>query len=668
MKTGIPNEGGLAMATLIASKQSLVPTDPEQAIAQATAAWESFVRDGQFQQHKPRQIIANSWQQCRASGIDPESGRAPTTLGFDHLKEYMQEHELGQSGVEVLDSYSDLLAESGHVLVLADAKGQLLHSVGQKQIQKKLEQINFMPGADWAEETVGPNGIGTALSLGRPELVLGSEHYCQGWQPWVCYGAPIYSPGNNNVIGAVDITGSARFVKSESLALTISIAKSIEQVLMIKHLKLREQRQELLENLERQWPHEGLLLLHADGDFLDLNLRASRFLKMDHKCSTKKDLEQKLPQLWENLQPVLARGEGCNDFEFTANGQIELTCRIEAFQIKGGDSGWVLVLSEKRSQPRTTKIASKKYFTFEDIKGESIQLKKALKIAQAAANDRLKNPVLIQGETGTGKELIAQAIHSASDQAQGPFIAINCSAIPADLVESELFGYEAGAFTGAQRQGRSGKFEAANGGTIFLDEIDSMPLHVQVKLLRIVEENTVTRIGGHQTRPINCRIITASGSNLRQLMEKSEFRPDLFHRLSVLEIDLPALRDRERDIKSLTKFFIDQACRSTGREPLILTIEVEQILEEYSWPGNLRELYNLCHRWVLTVDEKEITVKHIPDHLRQQKCSGNIQKESLKSLGDDLIEQVLQEVGGNVSRAAKKLGIARSTLYRRIKK
>ena len=659
------------MATLIASKQTLVPTDPEQAIAQATAAWESFVRDGQFQQHKPRQTIANSWQQCRDSGIDPEAKRAPTILGFDHLKEYMQEHELGQSGVEVLDSYSDLLAGSGHVLVLADAKGQLLHSVGEKQIQKKLEQINFMPGADWAEKTVGPNGIGTTLSLGRPELVLGSEHYCQGWQPWVCYGAPIYSPGTNNVIGAVDITGSARFVKSESLALTISIAKSIEQVLMIKHLKLREQRQELLENLERQWPHEGLLLLHADGDFLDLNQRASRFLKMDHKCFTKKDLEQKFPQLWKNLQPILARGEGCNDFEFSANGQIELACRIEAFQIKGGDSGWVLALSEKRSQSQSkikSKIASKKYFTFEDIKGDSTQLQKALKIAQAAANDRLKNPVLIQGETGTGKELIAQAIHSASDHVQGPFIAINCSAIPADLVESELFGYEAGAFTGAQRQGRSGKFEAANGGTIFLDEIDSMPLSVQVKLLRIVEENSVTRIGSHQTRPINCRIITASGSNLRQLMETGDFRPDLFHRLSVLEIDLPALRDRDQDIRFLTQFFIDQACHFSDREPLILSSEVEQILEEYSWPGNLRELYNLCHRWVLTVDEKEITLKHLPDHFRQLKCSGNIQKESLKSLGDDLIDQTLQEADGNVSRAAKKLGIARSTLYRRIKK
>ncbi len=667
MKTGLLNEGELAMATLLASKQTLVPADPGQAIAQATAAWESFVRDGQFQQHKPRQIIANSWQQCRASGIDPESRRAPTTLGFDHLKEYMQEHELGQSGVEVLDSYSDLLAESGHVLVLADAKGQLLHSVGQKQIQKKLEQINFMPGADWAEETVGPNGIGTALSLGRPELVLGSEHYCQGWQPWVCYGAPIYSPGSNSVIGAVDITGSARFVKSESLALTISIAKSIEQVLMIKHLKLREQRQELLENLERQWPHDGLLLLHADGDFLDLNQRASRLLKMDHKCSTKKDLAQKFPQLWKNLQPALAKGEGCNDFEFSANEQIELTCRIEVFQIKGGDLGWVLVLSEKHSQSQT-KIASKKYFTFEDIKGDSTQLQKALKIAQAAANDRLKNPIMIQGETGTGKELIAQAIHSASEQAQGPFIAINCSALPADLVESELFGYEAGSFTGAQRQGRSGKFEAANSGTIFLDEIDSMPLHVQVKLLRIVEENTVTRIGSHQTRPINCRIITASGSNLRQLMEKGDFRPDLFHRLSVLEIDLPALRDRDEDIKSLTQFFINQACRSTGREPLILSTKVEQVLEEYSWPGNLRELYNLCHRWVLTVDEKEITLQHLPDHFRQQKSAGNIQKESLKSLGDDLIDQALQEADGNVSRAAKKLGIARSTLYRRIKK
>ena len=655
------------MASFPVMPQSQFPADPGQTIAETAAAWESFIRDGQFPKHKPRQIIANSWQQCRETGIDPDAKRAPTVLSFEYLKAFMQEHELGQAGGEVLDSFSDLMAGSEHVLVLADAKGQMLHSVGQNQIQKKMEKINFMPGAAWSEATVGPNGIGTTLSLGRPELVLGSEHYCQGWQPWVCYGAPIYAPGNDRLIGAVDITGPARCVKNENLALTISIAKSIEQFLMIKHMKVREQRQEIVENMECRWPHEGLLLLHADGDFLDLNRRASRLLNLDIRNSTKNNLAQKFPQLWRNLQPALSRTEGFNDFVFSANGQIELDCRIEPFSIRGRDAGWVLVLHEKRSQPKR-KIPDKRYFTFEDIKGTSIQLQKALRLAQAAAQDLLKNPVLIQGETGTGKELVAQAIHTGSAQGQGPFIAINCGALPADLVESELFGYEGGAFTGARRQGMPGKFEAANGGTLFLDEIDSMPMHVQVKLLRVIEESTVTRIGSHQACPVDCRIITASGKNLRQQTEAGEFRLDLYHRISILEIELPALRDREQDIKLLTQFFIDQACRSTGREPLSLSKEVEQSLREYHWPGNLRELHNLCHRWVMTIDGTDITLDDVPDHLRQNQNPDNNRKESLKNLGNDLIEKTLQDVGGNVSRAADKLGIARSTLYRRLKK
>ncbi len=660
----------MRMASLPSSQETLIPVDPRKLTAETTVAWESFIQNGQFSGDKPRPVIANSWEHCREIGLDPEAMSAPTALSFERLKEYMQNHELGRCGVDILDNYSDLLSDSDHVLVLADKQGQMLHSVGQVETQRQLERINFMPGACWSEEKVGPNGIGTVLSLGRPELVLGPEHYCQGWQSWVCYGAPIRAPGKESIIGVVDITGPARFVKNESLALTISIARSIEQVLEIQHFKIREQRQALLDNLERQWPHEGLLLLHSDGDFLDLNLRASQMLSLDIRSSTKKILAKKLPQLWKNLQPALSITEGFNDFIFSANEQIELQCRIEPIQTTNRDSAWVLVLTERRQKQQKTisTCEEKKYFTFEDIKGNSVFLQKAIRLAKAASRDKLKNPVLLQGETGTGKELVAQAIHSASDQSSGPFIAINCGALPADLVESELFGYEGGAFTGAKRHGMPGKFEAANGGTIFLDEIDSMPVYVQVKLLRVIEENAVTRIGNYQANPVDCRIITASGQNLRELTEAGEFRLDLYHRVSVLEIDLPALRDREQDITLLTEFITEEACQSIGREPLRLSAAVEKVLMEYSWPGNLRELYNLCHRWALTVEGSNVTIEDIPDHFLQAISFVYEQNESLKYLGNDLIEQTLRESKGNVSQAAKKLGIARSTLYRRLKK
>lgn len=655
------------MASATTAKDFEVTDNPGKVIAETAEAWELFVRDGQFPQRKPRDIIAESWTQCRDSGVNPEAMRAPTVLSFDQLTVYMAEHVLGQAGSEVLNNYSSLIAGSEHVLVLADAKGQMVHSVGHDLIQKKLETINFMPGAIWSEDSVGPNGIGTSLALGRPELVLGTEHYCQGWQPWVCYGAPIQGPGGSGLIGAVDITGPASLVSRESMTLTISIAKSIEQVLLIKHLEVRERRQELLENLHRRWPNEGLLLLQADGDFLDLNPRASRMLNLETRNLSRSILAEKFPVLWRNLQPILIRGEGTDDFVFSANGDIELNCRIESIQVRGQSAVWVLVLTERPRLGHDKAEEKNPYFTFEDIKGESRTLLNAVYLARAAAHDPLRNPVLIQGETGTGKELIAQAIHSASIRSDGPFIAINCGALPADLIETELFGYEGGAFTGAKREGMAGKFEAANGGTIFLDEIDSMSRHLQVKLLRIIEEGTVTRVGSHRALNVDCRIIAAAGRNLRLLSEQGEFRLDLYHRISVLEVDLPALQYRDRDILLLASHFIDKACQLADRRALILSPEVEEALLKYHWPGNLRELHNLCHRWVLTIDSEQVHLEDLPPHLFERQKNLGSREESLKSLSNEIIEHALNDAGGNVTVAARQLGIARSTLYRRIK-
>lgn len=656
------------MANLPTIKDFDVPVNPGQVIADTAEAWEVFVRDGQFLRQKPRDVIAASWTQCRDQGMNPEATRAPTVLSFDQLTTYMKEHVLGQAGSEVLNSYSSLMAGSEHVLVLADAKGQLVHSVGHEHIQRKLESINFMPGSIWSEDTVGPNGIGTPLALGRPELVLGTEHYCQGWQPWVCYGAPIHAPGDAGLIGAIDITGPAEMVSRESMTLAISIAKSIEQILLIKHLEIRERRQELLESLHRRWPNEGLLLLQADGEFLDLNPKASRMLNLDIRNLTRKVLADRFPVLWRNLQPILIRGEGVDDFVFAANGDIELNCRIESVQVRGQSAVWVLILTEKPKLGYDKQEEKNPYFTFDDIKGESRTLLNAVYLARAAAHDPLRNPVLIQGETGTGKELIAQAIHSASDRRSGPFIAINCGALPADLIETELFGYEGGAFTGAKREGMPGKFEAANGGTIFLDEIDSMSRHLQVKLLRIIEDGTVTRVGSHRALNVDCRIIAAAGRNLRILSEQAEFRLDLYHRISVLEVDLPPLRKRDRDILLLTQHFMEQACQRSERRPLQLSSAVEDALLQYHWPGNLRELHNLCQRWILTIDNGEVEMDDLPAHFFERSGAHlNGRDDSLKSLSNEIIERALEEAGGNVTVAAKQLGIARSTLYRRIK-
>ena len=224
--------------------------------------------------------------------------------------------------------------------------------------------------------------------------------------------------------------------------------------------------------------------------------------------------------------------------------------------------------------------------------------------------------MLILGESGTGKELIARAMHAESERGSRPFVAVNCSALPRELVESELFGYVAGAFTGARREGQAGKFEAAQGGTIFLDEIDSMPMEAQAKLLRVVETSEVVRLGSARPVALDVAIMAASVQDLRQRVEEGAFRLDLFHRLSVVEIVMPPLRERRGDIMLLAGVFLDKERAALGREPLAFSPEAAQRLMAYHWPGNIRELQNLCARWAMTATGPEIRSEDIPSQVR----------------------------------------------------
>jgi transcriptional regulator with PAS, ATPase and Fis domain len=278
--------------------------------------------------------------------------------------------------------------------------------------------------------------------------------------------------------------------------------------------------------------------------------------------------------------------------------------------------------------------------------------------------------VLILGESGTGKEIVARAIHAESERAQRPFVAVNCGAIPRELVESELFGYASGAFTGARREGQAGKFEAAEGGTILLDEIDSMPMEVQAKLLRVIETSEVVRLGSASPIALDVAMMAAAAPDLRERVEKGVFRLDLFHRLSVVEIVMPPLRQRRSDIALLASLFLDRECAELGRERVSLSREAAARVAAYHWPGNVRELQNLCARWAITVTGPEVRPEDVPAHVRGG--SGPAQEgtpdDSLRSREDEIIRRALQETGGHVAEAARRLAINKTTIYRRMKR
>jgi len=324
-----------------------------------------------------------------------------------------------------------------------------------------------------------------------------------------------------------------------------------------------------------------------------------------------------------------------------------------------------------RGIKRSTKLANTLVghnvpYKFENIVGESSILKEKIGLAKSFALSDAN--IYIQGESGTGKELFAQSIHNFSKRSKEPFIAINCANFPLELVDSELFGYEEGAFTGAKKGGKIGKFELANGGTLFLDEIGEMQLHLQAKLLRVLETRTLFRIGGNKPIKIDVKIIAATNRNLYQMVKDGEFREDLYYRLKVLYLEIPPLRERENDVVLLTNYFIKKIGMGMGKEVNGVDEEGEKLLTQYDWPGNIRELENIIARALFICDKDVITKEDlIKAGIRLEKQNVII-KNDLKEINKEILIRTLKQTNGNKKKTAEILGLSRPTIYRMIKK
>lgn len=312
---------------------------------------------------------------------------------------------------------------------------------------------------------------------------------------------------------------------------------------------------------------------------------------------------------------------------------------------------------------------NKANYSLENIIGESEPIVMAKAIVEKAAHTN--SNVLILGESGTGKEIFAHAIHSESNRHEGPFVKVNCAAIPSDLLESELFGYEAGAFTGAKKEGKIGKFEIANEGTIFLDEIGDMPLHMQVKLLRVIQEREVEKVGGVASKKINIRIIAATNRNLERLVEEGKFREDLYYRLNVVTIEIPPLRERGNDIILISNHLIKKLSVDLDKKVKGISKEAEQYLKIYEWKGNVRELENILERAINIMENSEIIqVKDLPKEITGKKVSMVPKKlqDILAESEKNAIILALRAADGNKTKAAKILDIGRTSLYEKIEK
>ena len=617
-------------------------------------------------------IIMASWQRCRARNLNPE-GLITSRLSEQEIKNRREQNRaLIKVAKPFLAKLYQLVKGSGFVVILLDKEACILELLGDQDI---LERHNhFRVGEFWDEETKGTNAMGLVKIEKKHLQVFATEHFSR-LNHWItCSAAPIYGV-NGELIGILDVSGDYRNAHAHTLGMVVAAVQAIEN-----QLRLETAHAEIVKSYNNvnaiiQSISDGLISFDEKGQILNMNPVALKILNIN-KDNYRGMLLKDILKNEKILEYLLNEGRPINDHEFLlVNGQQQAHFLLSAqpiFDHQQKICGGVAIIREiKNVFKLVTKIVgARAQFTFDDIIGQSVSLKKAIQVAKEVAGSM--STVFLQGESGTGKEMFAQAIHNASPEAKGPFVAINCAAIPRNLIESELFGYEEGAFTGAKRGGRPGKFELANGGTIFLDEIGDMPLETQASLLRVLQEKQVVRIGGYTPIPVKIRVIAATNRDLKEEVRKGNFREDLYYRLDVISITIPPLRKRQGDIVLLVDYFIEKFALMFGLPVSKLDPRAAKALENYHWPGNVRELSNAIERAVILAKGKTITLEHLPESLQNPILfDKNLQKkpmDTLEKLEKEMIIETLEAVNGNISKCAAALGIARNTLYRKLQK
>jgi PAS domain S-box-containing protein len=631
--------------------------------------WHQYIDEGRLDIQLVRPDVANSWQRCRQSKLDPlEKPRGPVNL-IELKGRLDRKRNLVNLSRPFMENLYAFVRGSGFQVVLTDETGILLEVLGDKEVLEKTQRIQLCQGGDWSETVKGTNAIGTAIVEKKPVQVYAWEHYCKANHFLTCSACPIFG-ADGALQGVLDMSGDYRVANAHTLGMVVAAVKAIES-----QLRLQKATHELYSayrysNTLLEHMSDGLISVDTHGMVTQINAKGAEIFGIDRDLMRGRHVSQ-IHNADRMILPVLADGANFENREIVIENKGRSISGSSAMlrDDEGGVIGAVAVFREHKHQVASHSLpAHASSYTFDDIVGTSPAILALKEWARMAAASPFT--VLISGETGTGKELFAQAIHDASPRGDQPFIAINCAALPETLIESELFGYEDGSFTGARKGGRAGKFQIADGGTIFLDEIGDMSLEVQMKLLRVIQERKVSRIGSARESDVDVRIIAATHKDLRAEAERGAFRFDLYYRLNVLEIRIPPLRERIEDIPALVSHLTQRIALRFNRKPIPVSNDFLEKAKLHSWPGNIRELENAIERAVIRAGEDHILTAKLldfPSKLLPRTEPVNADFGSLKETEHTVIEQTLLSCKGNVRRAAHKLGIGRNTLYRKMK-
>ena len=630
-----------------------------------------------------RREITASWKRCRAYGTDPFMERIETGMGEAEKARIFEENKpLIETARPFLKTLFEVIKSLEMVVFLTDRNGFILDALGEGDIWDYCQAKNAATGSSFHEKYCGTNAPALALNLDRPFQMVAEEHYIKMVHLATCAAAPIHDE-HGSVIGSLDITAAYEVALEHphTVGMIVAGAQVIENQLRLKKELDRSFLAGQYLRAATESMTTGLIVFDRDLVIAHMNPAAERILGVS--ATTLPVGVQRIQGIIKNevILNAVHNGEELSDHETILKESIRKTrCLVSLKPIcnlHGERMGSVLFVKELRLvQELVQKVTGlQAHYTFEDIKGRSHEIKETLSLANTVA----KSPsnVVLVGESGTGKEMLAQSIHKAGPSSKEPFLGINCAAIPHDLIESELFGYEGGTFTGGLRSGKSGKLELAGSGTFFLDEVNGMSLGMQAKLLRVLEEKQFQRLGGNSYLRLSARIMAASNKDLPEEIDKGNFRSDLYYRLNVFEIRVPPLRERRGDIELLALAFTEQISRNLEKAVRGIAPEAMARLEAYSWPGNVRELKNWIERAVNITEGSLLVPADFP--VEKQATEPLVKRPSLPDRGTsapshlcrverDTIHQVLEACGGNMTETAKRLGIGRATLYRKLKK
>lgn len=635
-----------------------------------------------------RPEIAASWQRCCNYGIQPQSFSKKETVKNDLDQKKEQNRELLSIARLIMQQLYEFIQNSGSVVLLTDSQGMILECVGDNGF---LELIDIArPGISWSEKDLGTNGVGTALFLDRPIQIIGTEHFFQSNHHFTCSGAPVKDE-KGNTIGCLDISSRVEHVHQHTLGMVAAGARAItQQLALTRNIARIESYNSRMDTLYEVIP-AGLIAINEKLEIVKYNNQALRILGIENQIDLSRLKISSIITAGIDFENYLQSGDvKIVDSEFNLQichprSKISRHSKIimsivtiptaEALKRHDVEDGLFLIFKNSAQVFNTVNKLSGQYarLTFDNLIGTNHKFMQAMELAKIAGQS--SSGVLLLGESGTGKELFAQSIHNYGNRKQHPFIAVNCGALPRDLVQSELFGYEGGAFTGASKNGQPGKFELANGGTIFLDEIGDMPLDAQVNLLRVLQNREVVRIGGKMPVKVDVRIIAATNHDLLEMVQRNLFREDLYYRLNILTVNIPPLRERKSDLPLLISYLIDKIAVSMQKKVTGTDKSVLEYLDKYDFPGNIRELENMVERAINICQGTTLQIVDFPSLIQNSNKPVAIDSKAVKARPFDLkqgekdnIIKVLSETRGNIRESSQHLGISRCTLYEKLRK